>query len=435
MTRKKDAQITTQTVRKEFGGAIQKVKVDICVVGAGMAGISAALEAAYLGRKVALVDGLPTLGGQVVNSIIGTFCGLFSDGPNFYQFTHGIADDILRDLGSIGAIYYPEGRRDHKVPLYDETALLRWMEKQVKKAGITVILGGILQRVIRTERRISNLYFATRYGEVEVVADGFVDATGDAALTWEAGLPCRVPADGPIYGSQTAILEDVDVENHPTRAELISRQREKGKEYGLLRTDGLVFVFPARGTSVLNMTHIETPLNPLEASLTAIDGKDQVDIAIEFLRKEFPSAYGKSRIRAYGLPGVRQTRWIVGCQQLTTADVFKGTLFPDAIARTAWPIELHAKSEGYVWKPFKENHVHYIPFGALTPPDVDNMVVAGRCIDADIDALSSVRVHGPCIATGMAAAQALDIAGTGSVHEIDITLLQERLKDNLVRND
>lgn len=435
MIEKKDAQTATQTVQKEFDGPVQKVQADICVVGAGMAGISAALEAAHLGRRVVLVDSLPTLGGQIVNSIIGTFCGLFSDGPRFYQFTHGIADDILKDLGAIGAIYYPEGRRDHKVPLYNEMALLRWMEKQVKKAGITALLGGVLQRVTRTEHRIGSLHVATRYGEVEIIANGFVDATGDAALTWEAGLPCRIPADGPIYGSQTAILDGVDILNHPTRDELTSRQKEKAKEYGLLRTDGLVFVFPSRGTSVLNMTHVKTPLDPLEASATALEGKEQVDIAIEFLRKEFPLAYGKASVRAYGLPGIRQTRWIVGRQQLTTADVFNGTRFADAIARTAWPIELHAKSEGYVWKPFAENHVHYIPLGALLPPDVDNLAAAGRCIDADIDALSSVRVHGPCIATGMAAAHALDLAGTGSVHEIDITLLQERLKDNLVRTD
>ena len=52
------------------------------MLGAGIAGVSAALEAARLGRQVALVDGLPALGGQAVNSIIGTFCGLFANGTN-----------------------------------------------------------------------------------------------------------------------------------------------------------------------------------------------------------------------------------------------------------------------------------------------------------------------------------------------------------------
>jgi flavin-dependent dehydrogenase len=81
-----------------------RISADLCVVGAGISGISAALEAARLGRKVILVDSQPSLGGQAVNSIIGTFCGLFSNGPEPRQLTHGIADDILRDLGATGAV-------------------------------------------------------------------------------------------------------------------------------------------------------------------------------------------------------------------------------------------------------------------------------------------------------------------------------------------
>ena len=58
-------------------------------------------------------------------------------------------------------------------------------------------------------------------------------------------------------------------------------------------------------------------------------------------------------------------------------------------------------------------------------------MAAGRCIDADNAALSSVRVMGPCIAMGAAAAKALDLAGTGSVHQIDIAALAERVHDNV----
>lgn len=85
------------------------VDADLCVVGAGISGVSAALEAAALGRRVVLVDSLPMLGGQAVGSIIGTFCGLFSNGPNRIQLTHGIADGILEDLGRAG--FAPPQRR------------------------------------------------------------------------------------------------------------------------------------------------------------------------------------------------------------------------------------------------------------------------------------------------------------------------------------
>ena len=72
--------------------------------------------------------------------------------------------------------------------------------------------------------------------------------------------------------------------------------------------------------------------------------------------------------------------------------------------------------------------------GSLVSDECDNMVAAGRCVDGDVAALSSVRVMGPCIAMGAAAAHALDLAGTGSVHQIDMAALKFRLRDNLERN-
>ncbi len=420
----------TITIRKDMDDVTaQEVSADICVVGAGMAGISAALEAAGLGHKVILIDGLPTLGGQAVNSKIGLFCGIFSNPPNPSQFTHGIADDMLRDLGKQGALHYLKSGLGSVI--YDDLALSRWIEKAVYAAGITVILGGILRGVTNMDRRIHSIDVATRYGDVRVFATGFVDATGDAALTWQAGLPCREPAAEGVYGTHMVVIDRIDLNNQPSREEFVQRLEEKGHVYGLQRKDGLVFLFPEKELAFVNMTHEETPLDPLTASVKSLEGKEQAETAVDFLRNEFPLAFGKAQIRAYGLAGIRQTRWIVGCQQLTADDVNTGFKFKDAIARTAWPMELHGRS-GYAWHVFSREHVHYIPFGSLTPPGVDNLVAAGRCIDADLGALSSVRVMGPCIATGAAAAHALHLAGEGSVHNIDITALQERLKDNLI---
>lgn len=418
----------TRVVRR-VSPAMREHHAELCVVGAGIAGVSAAIEAARLGREVLLVDGLPALGGQAVNSIIGTFCGLFANGLDGYQLTRGIADDILRDLGAEGALHY---RRGHTtVVLYDEVALGRWVERTVRGAGITVLLGAILRQVRVEDRRISALEFATRHGDAVVRATGFVDATGDAALTWQAGLDCREPAQGVVYGSQMMVLEHIDEQHYPTREAISERLAEKAASYGLVRHDGFAFSFPGRGTALVNMNHVETPLDPFAAAAKGIDGKDQADRSLTFLKREFPAAFGRARVRSYGLPGIRQTRWIVGRQHLTVDDVRNGTKFPDSVARTAWPIEQHHNAEGYVWEPFGEDHLHYVPYGSLTPAGVDNVVAAGRCIDADSAALSSVRVMGPCIAMGAAAAHALDLAGAGSVHQIDIAALRRRLKANV----
>jgi flavin-dependent dehydrogenase len=422
----------TRIVRRAERATPQRVSADICVIGAGIAGVSAALEAARLGRKVALVDGLPALGGQAVNSIIGTFCGLFGNGTHGPQLTHGIADDILRELGAQDALYYRRGGPSNTtVVMYDEVALSRWIEEAVRQAGITVLLGAILRTVTRDGGRVRALELATRYGDVTLDAVAFVDATGDAALTWQAGFACREPADGPIYGTQMMVLEGIDEAHQPSREEFTKRARAKAAEYGLVRTDGFAFVFPGRGTALVNLTHVETPLDPIAASKNALAGKAQTDRVLAFLKGEYADAFGQARVRSYGLPGIRQTRWIEGRAQLTVDDVRAGTKFPDAIARTAWPIELHDRPEGYVWEAFPDEHLHYVPFGSLVPTEADNIVAAGRCIDGDSAALSSVRVMGPCIAMGAAAAHALDLAGHGSVQQIDIAALRQRVRDNV----
>ncbi len=425
----------TKIVRRMADAAPRRVTADICVVGAGIAGTSAALTAARAGRKVVLVDGLPVLGGQAVNSIIGTFCGLFANGTHGHQFTHGIADDILRDLGAKEqALYYRHGPLT-TIVYYDEVALARWIEEAVRQAGITVVLGAVLRRTQVNGRRVQRIELATRYGDVHVEATGFVEASGDAALVWQAGFGCREPANGPVFGTQMVVLENIDEAKQPTRDEIGARMKEKGDEYGLVRREGLAFIIPGRGIAAMNMTHVETPLDPLEASARTLDGRDQADRAVTFLRDEFPDCFGKCRVRAYGFPGIRQTRWIVGRQQLSVDDVRAGTRFPDAIGRTAWPIELHDHGSGHRWHAFAEDHVHYIPLACQTPADADNVVAAGRCIDADTAALSSVRVMGPCIAMGAAAAHALDLAGTGSVHQIDLAALAARVYDNVERTD
>jgi flavin-dependent dehydrogenase len=427
---------TATRIVRSSGRSAQAVTSDICVVGAGIAGVSAALEAAQLGRKVVLADSLPALGGQAVNSIIGTFCGLFANGYDGYQVTHGIADAILRDLGAQDALHYLRGGPSNtKVVMYDEIALSRWIEEAVRKANITVLLGAVMRNVTRDGGCVRAVEFATRYGDVTVSAPGFVDASGDAALTFEAGFACRENAAGPLYGSQMVVLEGVDEANHPPRPEMVARLKEKGGDYGLIRRDGFSFVFPGRGISLINLTHVETPLEPFAASCNALLGKAMADDVVRFLKTEYPGTFAGARVRAYGFPGIRQTRWIEGCQHLTVDDVRTGTKFPDAVARTGWPIELHDRPEGTVWEPFGDDHLHYVPFGALVPAEADNVVAVGRCIDGDSAALSSVRVMGPCIAMGAAAAHALDLAGSGSVRQINIAALRKRVSDNVDRLD
>src|SRR6201995_3743153 len=88
-------ELRLDAVTRPAAGSATEISADVCVVGAGIAGASAAIEAARLGRSVVLVDSLPLIGGQMVHSLIGLFAGVFGNAPGYTQLTPGIFHHIL----------------------------------------------------------------------------------------------------------------------------------------------------------------------------------------------------------------------------------------------------------------------------------------------------------------------------------------------------
>lgn len=428
--------ISTRTVRRPSTSETRTLSCDICVVGAGISGVAAALEAARLGRTVVIVDAAPALGGQAIGSIIGTIIGLYTHGPKPYQITHLVADDLIRDLDAEGSLYRRKSMTHTVTFLYDEVRLGRWMETQIAKAGITSIVGAVLTSVTFANRRVQHVEFATRFGAVRIEAAGFVDASGDASLSYEAGCEVREP-DAPIYGSMNFLIEGYDTAAAEAMSikDVHARLAEVGAKYGLVRHDGFLMHFPGKNFMLANVTHFETPLDPLATGRMVVDGRTQADNVIRFLRAEFPHIFNGAKVRTYGNPGIRQTRWIASRRQVTLDDIKNGNRPADAAARCAWWVELHDAKDLVHWEQFPPDHVYYIPLSCMIPKDADNIVAAGRAVDGDVYALSAIRVMGPCIAMGAAAAHALDLAGNGSVQDIDVARFQRQLTDNLDRRD
>ena len=293
MTRKV---IPTRMTRRH-SGLVKQIEADICVVGSGAAGLSGALEAARAGKKVVLVEAAPFLGGQAVNSIIGTFCGLYSNGPEIVQLTYGVADEILETLISNSAARYMKARNSIIVQ-YDETKLSRWVDKAIRAANITVLLGAIVRKAPVLGRRISGLEISTKFGDVHLDAGGFIDASGDATIAWHAGLEVKEP-ESPIFGTQVVLFENFNetAAKKIDRWEMQDRLAKKAGDYELTRKDGFVFAFPGHGTALANMTHVATPLDPVEYANTVFSGRDQAEQLLKFLNTEFPEAYSNARIR------------------------------------------------------------------------------------------------------------------------------------------
>src|ERR1700761_920923 len=131
-------ELRLDAVTRPASGSVHEITADVCVVGAGIAGCSAAIESARLGRAVVLVDSLPVIGGQMVHSLIGLFCGVFGNAPAYMQFTHGVFDDIFRDLGPGGDLHFQRGHTT--TVYYNEVALGRWMETTIRGLGIRTML-------------------------------------------------------------------------------------------------------------------------------------------------------------------------------------------------------------------------------------------------------------------------------------------------------
>jgi len=402
---------------------------DLCVVGSGCAGLTAAIEGARLGLKVVLIEHAPQIGGQTYNSIIGTFCGFYSNAPDYTFLTKIVAEEMFQELRSMNGLFeQPPG--ETIIPAYDELVFLRWAEKKVKNLGIAVLTETTVYSVRKENKRIDSLECITRFGRLEIAAEAFVDATGDAAIGWLAGANCRITSG--VKGSMIFTLKGVNYSpEHPSEEDLNEALQIYGDKYGLQRRKGLIFYTPARGDlAVCNLTHLDILMNQVSLSDVNISGKDQVDRVLCFLREIFPQTFGNSSVCRYGQPGLRQTRQIFSVSQLCYEDVINEKIFPDRIGRTSWPVELHDSSV-YRWEPFPPGHIHYIPLSCMRSENLDNYLAAGRCIDADDISLSSVRVMGPCMATGAAAAHALEMTLGKKVHDVDISLLQKRISRNL----
>lgn len=426
----------TDATRERLGWHLE---TDLCIVGAGMSGVSCAVTAARFGLRVVLADACPWVGGQAVGVPIGTLAGLYSCGSRetVRLLSPLFAQELLERLLAREACWPLYSQRARTlVIVYDEADLERTLEQLVVESGVTLLLGAVVYRVTRDDRQVSMVDVATRFGSVRVRADWYVDASGDAALVALAGGTCH-PQPEHILGTQMAVLDGVQFPEEDDPAVVARRAeellRDYGPRYGLTRRECRVFPLPQHGMVVLNATHLPTPLDPIAFWQLAQPARREADAAAQLLRAEYPEVFGRARLRRLGYPGIRQTRTIVGRTTLTLEDVQRGRIFPDAIARAAWPIELHDSQASYRWEPWPDGHLYTIPYGALLPVELDNVLAIGRCIDADPWALSSARVMGPCVAMGVAAAHAVHLARTLGVHlpQVDMARLQAGLRPNL----
>src|SRR5258706_5783976 len=184
------------------------------------------------------------------------------------------------------------------------------------------------------------------------------------------------------------------------------REATRAGELELPREDILFFATPHEREVSVSSTRVTRVLGTDVWDLTYAEcvSRQQMRQIAEFLRRYVPG-FEKSYAAQSGINiGVRETRRIVGEYQLNAHDVLNARKFDDAIARGAYPIDIHNPTgSGTLLKRLPPGEAYDIPLRCLMPRSTDGLIVAGRCISGTHEAHSSYRVMPIVMATGQAA--------------------------------
>jgi len=432
---------------------------DVAVIGGGSAGIAAATAAARLGAAVVLVERYGFLGGTSTAGMVGPFMTSYSaDGSQ--QVTAGIFQELVDRMVALGGAVDP-GRTEAgsawasfiklghaRVTPFQVEALKMAALEMVCDAGVALRFHTSFVDVLRSGATIDGLVIHDKGGLGLLRPKLVVDASADGDVSARAGAPFEVgrAGDGKMMPVTLFLtignVDDARVEAwmreherlHPGERlfECIVQEARARGEWQLPREYINLYREPTPGQWRVNTTRVHDidGTNPDDLSRAEIDSRRQALQLVRFLRGHCPGLENVQLLGTGAQVGVRETRHILGDYVLTGADVLAGRRFADAIARCSYPIDVHdptgtrGRLEGIAADYYE------IPYRCLVPRQVDNLLVAGRCISADHEGAASARVIPPCYATGEAAGTAAALAVRQGVppRALDAALLRTTLK-------
>ncbi len=437
---------------------------DVIVIGAGVSGCMAAIAAARNGAKTLLVDREGSLGGTMTNSLVGPMM-------TFHSFTdqvirgqaQEVVDRLMAMKASPGHITDSTGYVATVTP-FDHEALKLVLQRMVLESGARVLLHTLVEDVSMVEGTINSISIFNKNGRSALTAKLFIDCSGDADIASRSGAPCELgrPGDGLVQPATLMFkLTDVDLPalksylaDHPELARLgeagsdIYRHQDLiavcafddllqdwivEHKLNLHREHVLVFSTDHPDDVIVNMTRVQNmhPLDGWDLTRAELEAREQACSIFEFLKMHIPGFTKSRMINSSNRIGIRESRRIVGEYVLTEQDILANRRFEDAIARSAYPIDIHAPdaSDGHLNIFLAKDAFYEIPYRCLLPQKVDNLLVAGRSISVTYEASASTRVSPTCMAFGQAAGTAAALCLQENVlpGELDAKKLRTKL--------
>lgn len=396
----------------------QTVEADVVVIGGGLAGVSAAVSAARLGKRVALINNRPVLGGNSSSEVRVWVCGATAHGNQRWA----------RETGIIGELYVenqfrnPEGNPIH----WDDVVL----DAVRREENISLFLNTDVRDVLASgpddARTIESVRGWTMGSETltTFIAPVFLDCTGDGLVGHLAGAQARLGKEGRAdFGEDWAPEEPV---REFLGSTLLFYTKDTGRPIRFVPPETAKDI---RETSIPTSRVIRSGDNGAHYWWVEWGGELDIVEDNERIRDELRSVilgiwdYIKNSgafdaetldLEWIGnVPGKREYRRLVGDYTLHQGDIVGQTEFDDGIAYGGWSIDLHpaegmySRNAGALQR--FSNGVFEIPFRSLYSANVENLLMAGRNVSATHIAFGAARVMATCAAMGQAAGTAASL--------------------------
>ncbi len=421
-----------------------KQSVDVCVVGGGVAGVAAALQAARGGAVTALVE----LGSQIG----GTFstCGV-----NWPGLFHAWGRQVIAGCGwdlIVEALRLSDG----SMPDFSRPVLpCHWLHQIRVNIPVWVAVAEEALEKANVRQMYhsapSSAHFADGRWRIRIASGGevvpleaavLVDATGNGTLAAMCGGR-RLRDNASRQPGSFAFLIDPHAESRSLDISKIEENRVAAISKGRLRPGDIrcgiaAFIDEANhflranpADSALPVSNYVPDADNSTAFLRSATNRAGRSLALRVLRflRAQPGLESATLVRMAAEVGVRETWRVEGDYVVTGRDYVTGRRFRDAVCHAFYPVDLHDVSNGVHPRQLAPGVVPTIPLRALCVRGVPRVLVAGRCVSSDRAANSGIRVQATCIATGQAAGEAAALAAALGCDARDVPLgkLRRRL--------
>ena len=440
-------------------------EVDILVAGGGTAGAIAGIAGARRTRRTLVVEQQGFLGGTQTGALVTPMM------PNHLAgkpLNGGIDHELNLRMNARGESgVWRDGNRGW----FNPEALKVVLEEMAAESGTGLLYYTQCEDAILDGDRLWGIVVLNKAGRSVIRAARTIDCTGDADIAFRAGVPCDAGEEssgitqpfsvrfhlGNVNLGRFArflrslgrheVMEEVEGSSVPlihtamvwgkgwTLEPLFRRAVEEGV---LQESDGnyfQVFTMAGRpGELAFNCPRISSGIdgtNPFHLTAAQITGRAIVQRYALFCRRYLPGCEESYVLMSAPMVGVRDSRRIRGEYRVTVDDVLSGAKFEDAVCRNNYPLDIHFERPRTGPTRVADGDYHEVPYRALVPLGVENLLVAGRCLSADFEAQSSIRIQTNCRAMGEAAAvaAALSLERDITPRALDGRLLRQALRE------